>query len=102
MLNLATGDRITHAGIGKNLTMIRIDGLAEDVLEARCASRPAAFQGGLLGLKRITPQGQPGPIFFRAGQANGRAPSLLLSVRAVDATDPDGWAVEIRSPAPAG
>jgi len=32
----------------------------------------------LLGLERITPEDQPGPIFFRAGQATDRVPSLLV------------------------
>jgi catechol 2,3-dioxygenase-like lactoylglutathione lyase family enzyme len=60
--------------------MIQIDGLAEVVLNVRDASRAVAFYGGLLGLERITPEGQPGPIFFRAGQATDRVPSLLVLV----------------------
>ena len=58
--------------------MIRIDGLAEVVLNVRNAERAVAFYGGLLGLERLTPEGQPGPIFFRAGQATDRVPSLLV------------------------
>ena len=54
--------------------MIQIDGLAEVVLNVHDASRAVAFYGGLLGLERITPEGQPGPIFFRAGQATDRVP----------------------------
>ena len=60
--------------------MIQIDGLAEVVLNVRDASRAVAFYGGLLGLERMTPEGQPGPIFFRAGQATDRVPSLLVLV----------------------
>jgi catechol 2,3-dioxygenase-like lactoylglutathione lyase family enzyme len=60
--------------------MIEIDGLAEVVLNVRDASRAVAFYGGLLGLKRMTPADQPGPIFFRAGQATNRVPSLLVLV----------------------
>jgi catechol-2,3-dioxygenase len=60
--------------------MIQIDGLAEVVLNVRNVSRSVAFYGGLLGLKRMTPEGQPGPIFFRAGQATDRVPSLLVLV----------------------
>lgn len=60
--------------------MIQIDGLAEVVLNVRDASRAVAFYGGLLGLERITPADQPGPIFFRAGQATHRVPSLLVLV----------------------
>ncbi|MDF2759897.1 MAG: hypothetical protein K0S99_2531 [Thermomicrobiales bacterium] len=33
-----------------------------------------------LGLERMTPEDQPGPIFFRAGQATDRVPSLLVLV----------------------
>jgi catechol 2,3-dioxygenase-like lactoylglutathione lyase family enzyme len=60
--------------------MIQIDGLAEVVLNVRDASRAVGFYGGLLGLERITPEGQPGPIFFRAGQATDRVLSLLVLV----------------------
>jgi catechol 2,3-dioxygenase-like lactoylglutathione lyase family enzyme len=60
--------------------MIQIDGLAEVVLSVRDASRAVAFYGGLLGLERISPEGQPGPIFFRVGQATNRVPSLLVLV----------------------
>ena len=54
--------------------MIQIDGLAEVVLNVRDASRAVAFYGDLLGLERMTPEDQPGPIFFRAGQATDRVP----------------------------
>jgi catechol 2,3-dioxygenase-like lactoylglutathione lyase family enzyme len=60
--------------------MIEIDGLAEVVLNVHDASRAVAFYGDLLGLERITPVNQPGPIFFRAGQAIDRVPSLLVLV----------------------
>jgi catechol-2,3-dioxygenase len=60
--------------------MIQIDGLAEVVLNVRDASLAVAFYGGLLGLERMTPADQPGPIFFRAGQATDRVPSLLVLV----------------------
>ena len=58
--------------------MIQIDGLAEVVLNVRDASQAAAFYGDLLGLERLTPADQPGPIFFRAGQATDHVPSLLV------------------------
>jgi catechol 2,3-dioxygenase-like lactoylglutathione lyase family enzyme len=67
--------------------MIQIDGLAEVVLNVRDASRAVAFYGGLLGLERLTPEGQPGPIFFRAGQATDRVPSLLVLVPLSAGTD---------------
>ena len=60
--------------------MIHIDGLAEVVLNVRDASRAVAFYDGLLGLERMTPADQPGPIFFRVGQATDRVPSLLVLV----------------------
>jgi catechol-2,3-dioxygenase len=60
--------------------MIKIDGLAEVVLNVRDASRAVAFYGDLLSLERMTPADQPGPIFFRAGQATDRVPSLLVLV----------------------
>ena len=60
--------------------MIQIDGLAEVVLNVHDASRAVAFYGDLLGLERITPVDQPGPIFFRTGQATDRVPSLLVLV----------------------
>ena len=66
--------------------MIQIDGLAEVVLNVHDASRAVEFYGGLLGLERITPEGQPGPIFFRAGQATDRVPSLLVLVPLVPGT----------------
>jgi catechol 2,3-dioxygenase-like lactoylglutathione lyase family enzyme len=60
--------------------MIEIDGLAEVVLNVHDASQAVAFYGDLLGLERMTPVDQPGPIFFRAGQATDRVPSLLVLV----------------------
>ena len=60
--------------------MIQIDGLAEVVLNVRDPKQAVAFYGGLLGLQRISPEGQAGPIFFRVGQANDRIPSLLVLV----------------------
>src|SRR5215217_182068 len=60
--------------------MIKIDGLAEVVLNVHDASQAVAFYGDLLGLERMTPADQPGPIFFRAGQATDRVPSLLVLV----------------------
>jgi catechol 2,3-dioxygenase-like lactoylglutathione lyase family enzyme len=60
--------------------MIQIDGLAEVVINVRDASRAVAFYGSLFGLERMTPEGQPGPIFFRIGEATDRVPSLLVLV----------------------
>ncbi len=60
--------------------MIQIDGLAEVVLNVRDVARAVAFYGDLLGLERITSEGQPGPIFFRAGQATENVPALVVLV----------------------
>jgi catechol 2,3-dioxygenase-like lactoylglutathione lyase family enzyme len=60
--------------------MIGIDGLAEVVLNVRDPSRALAFYHELLGLERISPEGQPGPIFLRAGQATASVPALLVLV----------------------
>ena len=60
--------------------MIEIDGLAEVVLNVHDPSRALWFYQTLLGLERISAEGQPGPIFLRAGQATDRVPSLLVLV----------------------
>jgi catechol 2,3-dioxygenase-like lactoylglutathione lyase family enzyme len=60
--------------------MIAIDGLAEVVLNVHDARLAVAFYQDLLGLERISPEGQPGPIFLRAGSATGRVPSLVVLV----------------------
>jgi catechol-2,3-dioxygenase len=60
--------------------MIEIDGLAEVVLNVHDVDRAVAFYGSLLGLERLTPKEQGGPIFFRAGSATSRVPALLVLV----------------------
>jgi catechol 2,3-dioxygenase-like lactoylglutathione lyase family enzyme len=60
--------------------MIAIDGLAEVVLNVHDPDRSLAFYSGLLDLERISPIGQPGPIFLRVGQATANVPSLLVLV----------------------
>ncbi len=60
--------------------MIEIDGLAEVVLHVHDVPRAVAFYGTLLGLERMSPEGHPGPIFFRAGQATSHVPSMLVLV----------------------
>jgi catechol-2,3-dioxygenase len=60
--------------------MIEIDGLAEVVLNVRDVDRALAFYQTLLGLERISPENQPGPIFLRAGQATAQLPSLVVLV----------------------
>lgn len=59
---------------------MRIDGLAEVVLNVRDLSRALAFYRDLLGLEQISPADQPGPVFLRAGQSTERVPSLVVLV----------------------
>jgi catechol 2,3-dioxygenase-like lactoylglutathione lyase family enzyme len=60
--------------------MIAIDGLAEVVLNVHDPDRSVAFYEGLLGLERISPVGQPGPIFLKAGAATTSVPALVVLV----------------------
>ena len=60
--------------------MVAIDGLAEVVLNVHDVPRALAFYQDLLGLERMTPEGQPGPIFFRAGAATDQVPALVVLV----------------------
>jgi catechol-2,3-dioxygenase len=60
--------------------MIEIDGLAEVVLNVRDLSRSLEFYSTLLGLERISHEGQSGPVFLRAGRATQSVPSLLVLV----------------------
>ena len=60
--------------------MIAIDGLAEVVLNVRDVQRAVDFYHGLLGLERISPEGQAGPVFLRAGAATSRVPALVVLV----------------------
>ena len=60
--------------------MIAIDGLAEVVLNVHDLPRAVAFFQELLGLERISPEGQSGPVFLRVRQANAAVPSLLVLV----------------------
>jgi catechol-2,3-dioxygenase len=58
--------------------MIEIDGLAEVVLNVHDLPRALAFYEQLLGLERLSPAGQGGPVFLRAGRATGEVPSLVV------------------------
>ena len=60
--------------------MIAIDGLAEVVINVHDPARALTFYHGLLGLQRISPEGQPGPIFLRAGSATDQVPALVVLV----------------------
>lgn len=60
--------------------MSEIDGLAEVVINVRDPARALAFYHEPLSLPRLSPEGQPGPVFLRAGQATNTVPSLVLLV----------------------
>jgi catechol 2,3-dioxygenase-like lactoylglutathione lyase family enzyme len=60
--------------------LIAIDGLAEVVLNVHDPVLALAFYQDLLGLERISPAGQPGPIFLKAGSATASVPSLVVLV----------------------
>src|SRR4051812_1718142 len=60
--------------------VIAVDGLAEVVLNVHDAARSLQFYQELLGLERISPVSQPGPIFLRAGSATADVPSLIVLV----------------------
>lgn len=71
---LANKDSSGEAGV------IAINGLAEVVLNVHDVPKALAFYMGVLGLTRISPEGQAGPIFLRAGQANAEVPALVVLV----------------------
>jgi catechol-2,3-dioxygenase len=60
--------------------VVAIDGLAEVVLSVHDMSKVLAFYQGVLELSRISPEGQAGPVFLRAGSATDEVPSLLVLV----------------------
>ncbi len=67
-------------GHSREAKMIDIDGLAEVVLNVHDMGRALDFYQRLLGLQRISPEGQSGPVFLRAGNANTAVPSLVVLV----------------------
>jgi catechol-2,3-dioxygenase len=67
--------------------MIEIDGLAEVVLNVHDVPRALAFYEQLLGLERLSPAGQSGPVFLRAGRATGEVPSLVVLAPLPDNTE---------------
>jgi catechol-2,3-dioxygenase len=57
-----------------------VEGLAEVVLNVRDPAAALAFYRDLLGLEVLSPPGQAGPIFLRAGAATDRLPALVVLV----------------------
>ena len=68
--------------------MIAIDGLAEVVLNVHDLPKALAFYQDLLGLTRISAEGQPGPVFLQAGHATVAVPSLLVLVPLPESAPP--------------
>jgi catechol-2,3-dioxygenase len=60
---------------------IRIDGLAEVVLNVRDMAKALAFYRDLLGLRVISPPERTNPIFLQAGAATATLPSLVVLVQ---------------------
>ena len=73
-------ERKTSTGDASTQTGIRIEGLAEVVLNVQDAPRALAFYRDLLGLEQVSPPDRPGPIFLRAGAATERLPALVVLV----------------------
>jgi catechol-2,3-dioxygenase len=79
-VSLSAGDLKVMDYTNGGSEVIAIDGLAEVVLNVHDATRSLAFYQDLLGLERISPAGQPGPIFLRAGSATAVVPALVVLV----------------------
>ncbi len=62
-------------------TPIKIQGLAEVVLNVRDMGKALGFYRDLLGLTPISPPEKPSPVFLRAGAATAALPSLVVLVQ---------------------
>ena len=60
---------------------IRIQGLAEVVLNVRDMDAALGFYRDLLGLAQVSPPEKASPVFLQAGVATGMLPSLVVLVR---------------------
>ena len=63
------------------MTDIRIQGLAEVVLNVRDMAASLGFYRDLLGLEQISPPERKSPVFLRAGAATAALPSLVVLVQ---------------------
>ena len=70
-----TGQTTGEAG-----ARVRVEGLAEVVVNVRDVGRSLTFYRDLLGLEPLSPPGAPGPVFLRAGAATGELPALVVLV----------------------
>lgn len=61
--------------------MATVAGLAEVVLNVRDMDAALAFYRDLLGLPVVSPATMANPVFLRAGDAGGGAPSLVVLVQ---------------------
>ena len=60
---------------------VRVEGLAEVVLNVRDMGRALAFYRDLLGLDLLSPPEQRNPVFLRAGAATAELPALVVLVQ---------------------
>ena len=60
---------------------VRVEGLAEVVLNVRDMGRALAFYRDLLGLAVISPPERTNPVFLRAGAATGALPAMVVLVQ---------------------
>ena len=60
---------------------VRVEGLAEVVLNVRDMGRALAFYRDLLGLAVLSPPEQRNPVFLRAGAATAELPALVVLVQ---------------------
>ena len=69
---------------------IRVEGLAEVVLNVRDMDRALAFYRDLLGLAVISPPEMANPVFLRAGSATTLLPAMVVLVQLPSDASPFG------------
>lgn len=60
------------------MSNIEINGLAEVVLSVRDLERSLALYHDVLGLRRLSAEDRPGPVFLQAGTAIGEIPAMVV------------------------
>jgi catechol 2,3-dioxygenase len=76
------------SGDGPDTGQVRVEGLAEVVLNVRDMGRALAFYRDVLGLEVISPPERPSPVFLRAGMATAELPALVVLVQLPPDADP--------------